>query len=104
MVSPNTRRTTQYPRFTGFESEALITHAEQLTALYRNHLQFSLACSRATLDAVNERGYGDEGTLLRGWAFGVDVDWRRWFVRVAQDPHVNYTPDSQLRVAGGLRF
>jgi hypothetical protein len=59
---------------------------------------------RVTLDAVNERGYGDEGTFLRGWAFSVDVDWRRWFVRVAQDPHVNYTPDSQLRVAGGLRF
>jgi hypothetical protein len=59
---------------------------------------------RVTLDAVSERGYGDEGTFLRGWAFSVDVDWRRWFVRVAEDPHVNYTPDSQLRVAGGLRF
>jgi hypothetical protein len=59
---------------------------------------------RVTLDAVNERGYGDEGTFLRGWAFSIDVDWRRWFVRVAEDPHVNYTPDSQVRVAGGLRF
>jgi hypothetical protein len=34
----------------------------------------------------------------------VDVDWRRWFLRVAEDPHVNYTPDRQLRVATGLRF
>ncbi|HEY7172930.1 MAG TPA: hypothetical protein VH417_18890 [Vicinamibacterales bacterium] len=59
---------------------------------------------RVTLDAVNERGYGDDGTFLKGWAFTVDVDWQRWFVRVAQDPHVNYTPDSQVRVAGGLRF
>jgi len=59
---------------------------------------------RVSVDAVNERGYGDEGTFLRGWAFSVDVDWRQWFVRVAEDPHVNYTPDSQVRVAGGVRF
>ena len=59
---------------------------------------------RVTLDAVNEQGYGDEGTFLRGWAVSVDADWRQWFVRVAHDPHVNYTADSQIRVAGGRRF
>jgi len=59
---------------------------------------------RLTLDAVNEQGYGDDGTFLRGWAVSVDADWRRWFVRIAHDPHVNYTADSQMRVAGGLRF
>jgi hypothetical protein len=58
---------------------------------------------RLTVDAVNERGYGDQG-FITGWAVSVDVDWRRWFVRVAHDPHVNYTPDSQLRIAGGVRF
>ena len=40
----------------------------------------------------------------RAWAVSVDVDWRRWFFRIAEDPHVNYTPDRQLRVATGIRF
>src|SRR5262245_39213492 len=59
---------------------------------------------RLTIDAVNERGRGDEGVEIRSWSASVDVDWRQWFVRVAEDPHVNYTPDRQIRVAGGLRF
>jgi hypothetical protein len=59
---------------------------------------------RVTLDVVNEHGHGDEGVLVNAWAASMDVDWRRWFVRVARDPHVNYTPDRQVRVSGGLRF
>jgi hypothetical protein len=59
---------------------------------------------RLTLDVVNEHGQGDEGIMVRSWATSVDVDWRRWFVRVARDPHVNYTPDRQVRVSGGVRF
>ncbi len=59
---------------------------------------------RLTLDAVNERGTGDEGLVVRSWAVSVDADWRRWFIRVAEDPHVNYRPDRQIRVATGVRF
>lgn len=59
---------------------------------------------RVTLDAVREQGLGDEGMRVRSWAASLDVDWRAWFVRVAEDPHVNYTADRQLRVAGGVRF
>jgi len=59
---------------------------------------------RLTLDAVSERGDGDDGLVVRAWAVSADVDWRRWFLRVAEDPHVNYTPDRQLRIAAGLRF
>jgi hypothetical protein len=59
---------------------------------------------RLTIDAVREHGNGDEDLVVRDWSLSVDVDWRRWFVRVAEDPHVNYTPDRQLRVAAGLRF
>lgn len=59
---------------------------------------------RVTVDAVRERGMGDEGVRIRSWAASLDVDWRAWFVRVAEDPHVNYTPDRQLRIAGGVRF
>lgn len=59
---------------------------------------------RLTVDVVREHGNGDDGLEVRGWAVSVDVDWRRWFLRVAEDPHVNYTPDRQLRIATGIRF
>jgi hypothetical protein len=59
---------------------------------------------RLTIDAVREHGNGDDGLIVRAWSLSVDVDWRQWFVRVAADPHVNYTPDHQVRVAGGVRF
>ena len=59
---------------------------------------------RLTVDTVHEQGRCDEGVEVKSWAVSVDVDWKRWFVRVAEDPHVNYTPDRQLRFAGGLRF
>jgi len=59
---------------------------------------------RLTVDTVNEHGTGDDGIAVNAWAVSVDLDWRRWFVRVARDPHVNYTADHQVRVAAGLRF
>ena len=59
---------------------------------------------RLTVDVVRERGGGDDGLVVRAWAMTADVDWRRWFVRVAADPHVNYTPDRQVRVSTGTRF
>jgi hypothetical protein len=59
---------------------------------------------RLTLDLVNEHGNGDDGLVVRSWSTSVDADWRRWFVRVANDPHVNYTADHQVRIAGGVRF
>ena len=68
---------------------------------FRRHLHDDW---RLTVDGVSERGDGDDGLVVRAWAVSVDVDWRRWFVRVAEDPHVNYTPDRQLRVATGMRF
>jgi hypothetical protein len=59
---------------------------------------------RLTLDVVNEHGHGDEGLAVSAWAESVDADWRRWFVRLAADPRVNYTADRQFRVAFGTRF
>jgi hypothetical protein len=59
---------------------------------------------RLTLDVVRERGTGDDGVAVRAWSTSLDVDWRRWFLRVADDPHVNYTADHQIRIAGGVRF
>jgi len=59
---------------------------------------------RLTLDVVNERGRGEDDIDINTWAVSVDANWRRWFVRVAEDPHVNYTADHQVRIAGGCRF
>jgi hypothetical protein len=59
---------------------------------------------RLTVEFVNEHGNGDNGAPVNAWVKSVDVDWNRWVVRVAVDPHVNYTPDRQVRVAAGLRF
>jgi hypothetical protein len=68
---------------------------------FRRHLPDTW---RLTVDVVSERGNGDDGIVVKAWAASVDADWHRWFVRVAADPHVNYTPDRQVRVASGLRF
>lgn len=59
---------------------------------------------RWTIDLVHEHGIGEDDLVVRAWAASVDADWRRWFVRVSGDEHVNYTADHQLRVASGVRF
>jgi hypothetical protein len=59
---------------------------------------------RLSLDVVNEHGQNDVGVLVRGWSVSLDTDWRQWFVRVAEDPHVNYRADRQFRIAAGVRF
>jgi hypothetical protein len=59
---------------------------------------------RLTVDVVHEHGRGDDGLKVNGASASIDMDWRRWFVRVARDPHVNYTQDRQVRVAAGFRF
>ena len=59
---------------------------------------------RLTVDVVREQGQGEGDIDVKSWAVSVDANWRRWFVRVAEDPHVNYTADHQVRIAGGWRF
>ena len=68
---------------------------------YRRYLR---AKWRVTLDVVREHANGNAGPAVRNWATPMDVEWRRWFVRVAEDPHVNYTPVRQTRVATGFKF
>jgi len=59
---------------------------------------------RLSLDVVNEHGQSDDGLMVRAWSVSLDTDWRQWFVRVAEDPHVNYTTNRQFRIAAGVRF
>jgi hypothetical protein len=34
----------------------------------------------------------------------VRYDWPQWFVRIAFDPKVNFTPADMWRVSVGMRF
>jgi hypothetical protein len=59
---------------------------------------------RLTVDLLREHGMGDQAVRIDAWATTVDLNWRRWFVRAADDPHVNYTADRQFRLSTGVRF
>jgi hypothetical protein len=59
---------------------------------------------RLTLDASYKSGRGDEGIYVRGGAVTAEFDWFRWFVKIAGDEHVNFTPATMWRVGGGFRF
>ncbi len=88
--------------------EAYAIHDDRLgTGQTNTHVTFRRYLPdtwRLTLDVVNERGRGENGIDVKSWAVSVDANWHRWFVRVAEDPHVNYTADHQVRIAGGWRF
>jgi len=86
---------------------AFAIHDNRLgTGQTNTHLYFRryLQQWRFTLDVVHEQGTGEGDIEVHAWSTSLDVDWRRWFVRVADDPHVNYTADRQFRLAGGVRF
>src|SRR5436190_7996508 len=71
-------------------------HTGQTNTHFYARRRFSPAW-RLTVDVVREHGNGDDGLVVRAWSGNAEVDWRRWFGRVAVDPHVNYTPDHQVR-------
>jgi hypothetical protein len=58
---------------------------------------------RLTLDLLQKRGLVGGASISR---FGLSAayDWPRYFVRVAWDPQVNFTPQDMLRLSAGVRF
>lgn len=62
-----------------------------------------LGTTRLTVDALYKCGLGDDG-YVRGWGLAATVDWPRWFLRVARDPHQNFGALSATRLAAGIRF
>jgi len=59
---------------------------------------------RLTLDLLAKQGTLDDGQHIRRLGVSATYDWPRWFVRVAWDPKVNFTPQDMLRLSGGARF
>jgi hypothetical protein len=92
----------------GNRASVYVIHDNRLnTGQTNTHLFFRRYLPRSwrlTAEVVHEHGNGDDGLVVDAWVKSVDVDWSRWVVRVAVDPHVNYTPDRQVRIAAGVRF
>ena len=59
---------------------------------------------RLTLDLLAKRGTLDDGQRIARLGVSATYDWPRWFVRLAWDPKVNFTPRDMLRLAAGARF
>jgi hypothetical protein len=63
------------------------------------------ARTRWTFDAFHKEGRSpDDGEWVRGTGVTVTYDFDRYFVRIASDPHVNFTHDHMVRIAVGTRF
>jgi hypothetical protein len=69
------------------------------------HANVQIPCgeSHATLDLLHKSGLTDAGPIS-GWGFSANWDWPRWFVRVAYDPHQNFSAQDAWRLASGVRF
>jgi hypothetical protein len=63
--------------------------------------------TRWTLDVFHKSGRTDadpSSEVLRGTGAAVTYDFEPYFVRVANDPYVNFTTNHMVRVAAGMRF
>lgn len=67
------------------------------------NVQIPFGDSHATLDLLRKSGLTDAGAIT-GWGFSANWDWRRWFLRLAYDPHQNFSAQDAWRFATGIRF
>jgi hypothetical protein len=58
---------------------------------------------RLTVDFLHKQGLVNDA-MIRRWGLALTYDWPRFFVRLAYDPKVNFTPDDMLRASIGTRF
>ena len=67
------------------------------------NVQIPFGDSHATLDLMRKSGLTDAGPIT-GWGFIAAWDWPRSFVRLAYDPHQNFSAQDAWRLATGVRF
>jgi hypothetical protein len=61
--------------------------------------------TRWTIDGFYKQGRSpDDDEIVRGKGIAITYDYDRYFVRVANDPYVNFTHTHMVRVAAGVRF
>jgi hypothetical protein len=64
-----------------------------------------VAGQRWSVDLFHREGRETpESEKVRGTGIAVGYDYHQYFARVAYDPHVNFSPNTMLRLAIGLRF
>jgi len=59
---------------------------------------------RLTLDVSRKSGLTTDENFVRGYAATLTYDFHSYFLRVARDQYVNFSPTSQLRISLGARF
>jgi hypothetical protein len=59
---------------------------------------------RLTLDISLKSGLTTEDNFVRGYAATLTYDFKQYFLRVARDEYVNFSPTAQYRVSLGARF
>jgi hypothetical protein len=75
-----------------------VTHITARTGGYREGVRW-------TVDVFHKRGSETSGSeVVHGTGFSIGCDYRDYFARVANDPHVNFTADRMVRLAVGVRF
>jgi hypothetical protein len=67
------------------------------------NVQIPFGDSHATLDLLRKSGLTDAGPIT-GWGFSANWDWPRWFLRLAYDPHQNFSAQDAWRFVTGVRF
>jgi hypothetical protein len=67
------------------------------------NVQIPFGDAHATLDLLRKSGLTDAGAIT-GWGFSANWDWPRWFLRLAYDPHQNFSAQDAWRLATGIRF
>ena len=67
------------------------------------NVQIPFGDSHATLDLLRKSGLTDAGSIT-GWGFTANWDWPRWFLRLAYDPHQNFSAQDAWRFVTGIRF
>ena len=62
--------------------------------------------TRWTVDLFHRHGRpsAEDDVTFHGTGISMTYDFDRYFVRLAFDPHVNFTPDDMVRFAAGIRF
>jgi hypothetical protein len=59
---------------------------------------------RISIDASYKSGLSNEGIYIDGYGVSVTYDYQHYFIRVAQDQHVNFTQENMMRFSAGIRF
>ncbi len=67
------------------------------------NVQIPVGASHATVDVLRKSGLTDTGPIT-GWGFSANWDWPRYFLRIAYDPHQNFSSQNAWRFVSGLRF